>query len=593
MSARIPRSFIDDLLSRVDIVDVIDARVPLKKAGKDYKACCPFHDEKTPSFTVSQDKQFYHCFGCGAHGSAIGFLMEYEHMNFPEAVEELAARAGIEVPREAATATRSERADDLIPTLKQAQRFYQQQLRAPAGRAAVDYLKIRGVSGEIAAAFNLGYAADAWNGLLNAVGTDAAAQAALARAGLTVKKDDGGYYDRFRARLMFPIEDYRGRLIGFGGRVIGAGEPKYLNSPDTPLFHKGRELYGLFRAREAIRAANRVLVVEGYMDVIALAQFGVDYAVATLGTATTRDHLERLFRFAPEVVFCFDGDRAGREAAWRALENALPVVHAGRQAGFLFLPEGEDPDTLVRKEGRAAFEARLRNVIALPDLFFQTLSQRVDLQRLDGRARLVELARPLLAAMQPDALRGLMLERLADLAQLTPQRLDALVGRPASATARAPQPQGRATSDRKPSLVRLAVALLLHEPALAAGYIAQRETLGDSDEPGMDLLRELLNVLAREPHLRTGALVEHFRGSPHEGAIGRLAVWRHPVLDQDRAAELAGVMRGLRRAANERATERLLMKERTQGRLDAADKVELRRLLEEKTRLLSGNPRET
>ena len=593
MSARIPRSFIDDLLSRVDIVDVIDARVPLKKAGKDYKACCPFHDEKTPSFTVSQDKQFYHCFGCGAHGSAIGFLMEYEHMNFPEAVEELAARAGIEVPREAAAATKSERADDLIPILKQAQRFYQQQLRAPAGRAAVDYLKKRGVSGEIAAAFNLGYAADAWNGLLNAVGTAAAAQAALARAGLTVKKDGGGYYDRFRARLMFPIEDYRGRLIGFGGRVIGAGEPKYLNSPDTPLFHKGRELYGLFRAREAIRAANRVLVVEGYMDVIALAQFGVDYTVATLGTATTRDHLERLFRFAPEVVFCFDGDRAGREAAWRALENALPVVHAGRQAAFLFLPEGEDPDTLVRKEGRAAFEARLRNAIALPDLFFQTLAQRVDLQRLDGRARLVELARPLLAAMQPDALRSLMLERLAELAQLPPQRLDALVGRPASAPVSVRAPQGRATPDRKPSLVRLAVALLLHEPGLAAGYTTQCEALAGSDEPGMDLLRELLNVLAREPHLRTGALVERFRGSPHEGAIGKLAVWRHPVLEQDRAAELAGVMRGLRRAANERATERLLLKERTQGRLDAADKAELRRLLEEKTRLLSGNPRET
>ena len=411
MAGRIPKQFIDDLITRVDIVELIDERVPLKKAGKDYKANCPFHEEKTPSFTVSADKQFYHCFGCGVHGTAIGFLMEYDHMSFPEAVEELARRAGVEIPRATYSAAAPEApvGPDLLELMRDAARLYRSQLREhPQAPIAIDYLKGRGITGEIAKEFELGFAPDGWDNLLKVLGGDEEGSPArsasssshkysresLVTAGLAIKKDGGGYYDRFRARIMFPIHDHRGRIVGFGGRVLDKGEPKYLNSPETPLFHKGRELYGLYHAREPIKRENRVLVVEGYMDVVALAQYGIDFAVATLGTATTRDHLERLFRHAPEVIFCFDGDRAGREAAWRALETTLPVLRDGRQASFLFLPEGEDPDTLVRKEGAEAFRARLRTAKPLPDFLFETLVRQVDLTRLDGRARLVELARP-------------------------------------------------------------------------------------------------------------------------------------------------------------------------------------------------------
>jgi DNA primase len=374
MAGRIPRQFIDELMLRSDIVEVIDARVPLKKAGKDYKACCPFHQEKTPSFTVSADKQFYHCFGCGQHGTVIGFLMEYDRMSFPEAVEELARRAGMEIPKEAGT-FEPEPSGDLLELLREASRFYRAQLREHP--PAIEYLKQRGITGEVARDFELGYAPESWDSLVRALGKDNNAREAMVRAGLAVKKDGGGYYDRFRARVMFPIYDHRGRIVGFGGRIIDKGEPKYLNSPETPLFHKGRELYGLFRARDAIRRSGRVMVVEGYMDVVAVAQSGIDYVVATLGTATTRDHLERLFRHASEVVFCFDGDRAGREAAWRALETTLDVLRDGWQASFLFLPDGEDPDTLVRKEGREAFEARLGKATALADFMFQGLSAKV------------------------------------------------------------------------------------------------------------------------------------------------------------------------------------------------------------------------
>src|SRR3989344_4815980 len=426
MAGRIPKQFIDE-------------RVPLRKAGKDYKACCPFHEEKTPSFTVSADKQFYHCFGCGAHGSAIGFLMDYDHMSFPEAVEELATRAGLPVPQEARSTTEadSDTGADLLGIMGEASRFYRQKLREhPQAREAADYLKGRGITGEIANEFGLGFESEGWDNLVRVLGKDPESREALVRAGLAAKKDGGGFYDRFRARVMFPIEDHRGRIVAFGGRVIGKGEPKYLNSPETPLFHKGRELYGLFRAREALKRENRVLVVGGYMDVVALAQYGIDFAVATLGTATTRDHLERLFRHAPEVIFCFDGDRAVREAAWRALETTLPVLRDGRQASFLFLPDGEDPDTLVRKEGAAAFHARLSVAKPLPDFLFETLVKQVDLTRLDGRARLVELARPHLSKVAPGALQQLMQDRLSELSRFDPAKLSKLVGTTLQTSAR-------------------------------------------------------------------------------------------------------------------------------------------------------------
>jgi len=346
MAGRIPQSFIDEVLNRTDIVEVIDTRVPLKKAGREFKACCPFHTEKTPSFTVSQVKQFYHCFGCGEHGTAITFLMDYEHMEFVEAIEELARRAGLEVPRETGT-THSQTPSTLLhyALLERVADYYQEQLRThPQAGRAVEYLKQRGLTGEVAARFNIGFAPPGWENIAAALDADGTIHKQLLELGLTIERDTGGSaYDRFRDRIQFPIRDRRGRTIGFGGRVLDDSTPKYLNSPESPVFHKGQELYGLFEARKAVRKLERILVVEGYMDVVALAQFGINYAVATLGTATTHEHLERLFRTVPEVVFCFDGDRAGREAAWRALENTLPVLRDGREARFLFLPDEEDP----------------------------------------------------------------------------------------------------------------------------------------------------------------------------------------------------------------------------------------------------------
>ena len=360
MAGRIPPSFIDDLLARIDIVDLIGQRIALRKAGKDFQARCPFHDERTPSFTVSPDKQFYHCFGCGAHGTAIGFLMEHDRLAFREAVEELAQRVGLVIPSDGEPIRTGPDQGPLYQVLEQAAELYRQQLRShPEAARAVDYLKGRGLTGEIAARYGLGYAPSGWDFLLSRLGRDPAGRQRLLQAGL-ITDQDGKSYDRLRERIVFPIRDRRGRVIGFGGRVLGDGKPKYLNSPETPVFHKGRELYGLYEAQKARRKLERLLVVEGYMDVIALAQFGIDYAVATLGTATTPEHLQLLLRSAPELVFCFDGDRAGRDAAWKALQTALPLATGNQSLRFLFLPEGEDPDTLVRAEGPGGLRAAAR-----------------------------------------------------------------------------------------------------------------------------------------------------------------------------------------------------------------------------------------
>jgi DNA primase len=590
MAGRIPREFIDSLLTRLDIVEVIDARVPLKKAGRDYKACCPFHEEKTPSFTVSQTKQFYHCFGCGAHGTAIGFLMEYDHMSFPEAVEELAARAGLQIPREAGyTPAKDQGGTDLLDVLEEAARFYRAQLRNhPKAPEAVDYLKGRGVSGEIAQSFGLGYAPEGWDNLTRTLGKDDKAREQLVAAGLAVKKEGGGYYDRFRNRVMFPIHDHRGRIVGFGGRVMVKEEPKYLNSPETALFHKGRELYGLFRAREVIKRENRVLVVEGYMDVVALAQFGIDNAVATLGTAATRDHLERLYRHAPEVVFCFDGDRAGREAAWRALDVALPLLTEGRQASFLFLPEGEDPDTLVRKEGREAFMQRVAAATPLPEFLFQGLAKQVDLGRLDGRARLAELAKPYLSKVPPGVLRELMLDRLAELTQTGREKLSSIV-KGAERSASPASPAGGGGQRQPPSLMRLAIAMLVQHPALAA-KVPRAEMFAELDEPGAGLFVSLLEWLQENPGLNTAAVVEHFRDSPDGAHVSRLAVWEHPALEQDVEAEFTGLVARFARQAIHAQTDYLLRKEKLEG-LSDPEKAELARLLKQKAAQAGPTPR--
>jgi len=521
MAGRIPQQFIDELISRVDIVDVIDARVPLKKKGREHVACCPFHNEKTPSFTVSQGKQFYHCFGCGAHGTALGFLMEYEHLDFVEAVEKLAAGIGLTVPREGgdSAAPRGPSPQPLYELMEQSAHFYQQQLRRhPQRQRAIDYLKKRGLSGEIAAAFGIGYAPDGWDHLLKALGQDKEQQDRLLTVGMLIEKDDGRRYDRFRDRIMFPIRDYRGRVIAFGGRILDKGEPKYLNSPETPIFHKGRELYGLFEAKQALREIPRLLVVEGYMDVVALAQFDIRYAVATLGTAVTKDHLERLFRTTSEVVFCFDGDRAGRDAAWRGLENALPLMREGHQLHFMFLPEGEDPDTLVRSIGRDGFEQRVTQAQPLSEYFFEQMGKQADITRLDGRARLVELCRPYLSKLPPGVYRHLMLDRLARLAHMERDALERMLGGEAAPTATPAAPAAvrparpPAAARHQPSLVRSAIGLLLQRPALAQ-LVAEPQQLSGLHLPGTPLLVEMLDLLRQQPHLTTGALLEHWRQS--------------------------------------------------------------------------------
>lgn len=433
MAGRIPEHFIQDLLARTDLVALIDSRVPLKKAGRNYSACCPFHQEKTPSFTVAPDKQFYYCFGCGASGNAVGFLMEYDHLSFPEAVEQLATRAGLEVPREGGGDARKEKArrdrlQTLYDLLARAERFYRQQLKnAPERQKAVNYLKGRGLTGQIAARYGLGFAPPGYDNLSQGLSLDNEGIEQALTAGLLVRKEDSGRtYDKFRDRIQFPIRDGRGRTIGFGGRVLGDGKPKYLNSPETPVFHKGKELYGLWEWRQSRDKTDRLYVVEGYMDVIALAQHGVPNAVATLGTATSEDHCHLLFRQVNEVVFCFDGDNAGRRAAWRALESALPALDDGKQARFLFLPEGEDPDTLVRAQGPEALLALTDKADTLATYLFRHLSEGLDLNTVDGRARLARLALPFLDKPAGPVYRALLEEELARLTRLERSALEKL-----------------------------------------------------------------------------------------------------------------------------------------------------------------------
>jgi len=539
MAGRIPQSFIDELLARTDIVEVVGSRVQLKKAGREWKAPCPFHNEKTPSFWVSPDKQFYHCFGCGAHGTALGFLMEHDKLPFPDAVEELASRLGLEVPREDdGRGPRERPAEDLYSVLAQATQFYRDALTESAH--ARDYVKKRGLNTETCVKFAIGYAPDSWDAVLRRFGGAEDKVRRLAEVGLVIERSgdrEAGFYDRFRDRLMFPIRDIRGRTVGFGGRIIGAGEPKYLNSPETPLFHKGRELYGLYEARQALRQVDRLLVVEGYMDVVRLAQAGIQYAVATLGTATTPEHLNRLFRVTSEVVFCFDGDRAGRQAAWRALENALGHARDGRQLRFLFLPEGHDPDSLVGEEGRDAFESRLADAVPLSEFLVGQLAAQADLASVDGRARLAELARPLVQRVPEGIYRELLLDRLAEEVRMPAGRLLGLLGLDGSAPAATQRPaRERArprTAGRKPLLTQ-AIMLVLHQPAAAAKVAGDVPRLRGLPTRGVDGLVELLATAAAEPKLTTAQLVERWRDRPEGARIAELAASESLV--RDRAA---------------------------------------------------------
>jgi DNA primase len=534
MGGLIPDSFIEELLGRVDIVEVIERRVPLKKAGREFQARCPFHDEKTPSFTVSPQKQFYHCFGCGAHGSAIGFMMNYEGLEFVDAVEELARMAGLEVPRDSSAAPRRP-SSGLYDLLSSAAAWYQEQLKAHP--PAIEYLKQRGLSGEIAARFGIGYAPAGWDGLIQQLGTDDQRLERLQRAGM-LSQGKSGAYDKFRDRIMFPIHDRRGRVIAFGGRALGDDGPKYLNSPETELFHKGRELYGLYLARKSQPRLDRVLVVEGYMDVVALAQFGFENCVATLGTATTGDHAELLFRAADEVIYCFDGDRAGRQAAWRALEATLPRLRDGRQARFLFLPEGEDPDSMVRGGGRAAFETLLAESQPLSEYFFDHLKAGVDMNSIDGRARLIGLASPHLDQVPEGVFRDMMFARLEELARHR-------VTRPsAGATSRVLTPPSSGAPSGQRTAMRLALAHLVQNPALASG-LSNMEAFAGCDLPGFEIYRELVDFCAKSPNMTTAQLLELWHDRPAVSHLKKLATWKLQGDEEHLAREFHDAVAGL------------------------------------------------
>jgi DNA primase len=588
---RIPQTFIDELIARADIVEVIGARVQLKKAGREYKACCPFHNEKTPSFWVSPDKQFFHCFGCGKHGTVLGFLMDHDHLAFPEAVEELATRLSLEVPHEGGAAPGgARRADESLYELtgKVARFFAQCLAREPRAR---DYLTQRGLGAEIIERFAIGYAPNSWNELLKRFGATEAERNSLAEAGVIVERERGAtqhaerHYDRFRDRIMFPIRDARARVIAFGGRIIDAGEPKYLNSPETVLFHKGRELYGLYETRRARPNLARLLIVEGYMDVVRLHQAGIDYALATLGTATTPEHLRRIFRLVPAVVFAFDGDRAGRAAAWRALQQALPEAREGREIRFLFLPQGHDPDTLVGEEGREAFEQRLQSAVPLSEYLVSELSGQCELASADGRARFAASARPLFARVPPGVYRELLLERLAQVVGLSAARLEELWSagpdKPAAAAALpAPSRPVRRVSGGRGSLVRQAIVRLLHYPAIAAEVSpAERAGLDASDEAGVALLRELLDNLAAAPAQIPAQVIERFNGREEGETLQKLLEREEVITNVTGAAgELRAAVAKLADLAAGRRLEALESKSRA-GSLAPHELEEFQRLI--------------
>ena len=629
MAGLIPQSFIDDLLNRSDIVEVVSSRIQLKKAGKNYTACCPFHKEKTPSFSVSPDKQFYYCFGCGAGGNALGFIMDHDSLDFPQAVEDLAKRAGMEVPREESGPGRKPRQpvdSPLYPLLDAAADYYRQALKShPARKAAVEYLKSRGLSGVIARDFSLGFAPPGWDNLIKHLGGDTLQHKAMLDAGLLIENaETGRSYDRFRDRVMFPIRDSRGRIIAFGGRVLGDDKPKYLNSPETPVFHKGQELYGLYEARKSNRDLDEIMVVEGYMDVIALAQQGLRNAVATLGTATSDEHLKRLFRVVPSVLFCFDGDAAGRKAAWRALESTLPNLQDGKRARFLFLPEGEDPDSLVRREGTDAFLARIQQQAQpLADYFFQQLSEEADPRSLEGKAHLATLAAPLIEKIPGVNLRTLMRQRLGEITGL---HGDALQQMTAAAPTAAPhyddnayydastgheedayyapqeppqprrsdkkdwkkdwkkpgqRPDFKARGPRTPTSVEppalTTLRTLLHHPELAQ-KVEDASNFAAEDDTYAQLLVALLGTLQKNPKLRSLQLIARWHGTDQGRLLRALAEKEWLISADNLEQQFFDTITTLASRQRERSLEILLRKAR-QGELSAEEKDQLRNLL--------------
>ena len=577
----IPRDFITLLLARIDVVDFINQHVPLrKKSGSNYFACCPFHQEKSASFSVSQTKQFYYCFGCGAHGNAIDFIMQQDHLTFPEAIEALAKQYGLTVPKTQGAYQKEDTTSKLYELMAAATQQYQHALKQSSH--AMNYLKNRGISSAIAEQFNLGYAPGGWTFLFDLLGKTETDKKNLLDGGLIIKKESGGFYDRFRDRLIFPITDHRGRIIGFGGRVIDQGEPKYLNSPETPLFQKGHELYGLHQTLSANRHLNRILLVEGYMDVIALFQHGISNVVATLGTATTKYHLERLFRYSQDIIFCFDGDAAGRKAALRALPVIFPIAKDGVQIRFLFLPEGEDPDTLIRKEGQSVFEKRIETSLPLSTFFFQSLSEHCDMASVEGRARFAAQALTEIKTLPSGILQSMFLEELSKRARLS---LDTLKkGIPTFSTAPTSHPSSlqRTVQIKLHPAVKKIVGLLLQFPQKAHTLPL---TFLPSSTQDADLINKIISVIQSEPNMTTGLLLEHFRGQPEEMLLKKLAEWEHFIPDEGVIGELLGAIRLLNALSIDQKINHLLQKS-ADNCLSDEEKLQLSAFIQEKKTLL-------
>ena len=564
MAGKIPRSFIDDLLARTDIIDLIDGKVGLKKAGKDYQACCPFHNEKSPSFTVSQDKQFYHCFGCGAHGNAISFMMDYEKLDFVDAIEELASMLHMEVPRENThgqsskphVSAEQKRSD--YDLMLQTSQFYEHQLkRHDNSNAVIEYLKGRGLSGQTVKKFMIGYAPSEWDGLCKHLGGTVTQKKQLVDLKLASEKTPGRQFDFFRDRLMFPIRDKRGRVIAFGGRILqGDNGPKYLNSPETRIFHKGFELYGLYEAKQAFKKLTQVMVVEGYMDVVALSEQGIEYAVAALGTATTSEHMQTLFRTTDKVICCYDGDRAGKDAAWRALENALPYLNNGKSLQFVFLPDGEDPDSLVQKEGKELFEQRLEQASDFGKVLFERLSIDIDIATDAGKAKLMSLALPLIEKVPSDFYQENLLEKLARLIGRTREQLNQKLNNP--------RQQQSVQSKFKMTPMRIAIGLLLQHPNLA-NTIPHSPELVELNLPGLALFKNLQALCLKHPHINTGQILELHRDTPEFKALSHLAGWQHQIAEEQLAIYFQNTFKFIEDQCLNHRLETLLIKDKTQG----------------------------
>lgn len=582
MKGSIPRTFIDDILTKINIVDLINSRVKLKKAGRDYQACCPFHHEKTPSFTVSDKKQFYHCFGCGAHGNAISFLMEYDKLEFLEAVEELAGFLGLEIPYEKrphfndnGKQVNFHTKRNLYELMQEIAKFYQQQL--PLNIPAQSYLQQRGLSPEIIERFQIGYVPNAMDTVYRQFGKTREEQQKLFDLGMLSRNDRGNVYDKFRNRIMFPIRDRRGRTVAFGGRVLTDEKPKYLNSPETITYHKGSELYGLFEALQAEDSPQKLLVVEGYMDVVALAQFGVNYAVASLGTSTTSEQIQLLFRSTEQVICCYDGDRAGRDAAWRALENALPYLEDGRQLKFIFLPDDEDPDSFIRQFGKQGFEEYIEKAQSLSEFLFAHLTPQVDFSSKEGKAKLAALAIPLIKQIPGDVLRLDLRNTLAKkLGILDPTQLESLLPNPAKSHNETTVP----TMQFKRTPMRILIALLLQNPELVK-FIPDLEPLKNLDEPGYDLLAELTALCREKIGISAGQLLEHWRDTPQQGTLEKLLAWNHLIEDDKIEDTFRETLRYFYLQLVDKRIQWLIAKDRAEG-LDLNEKQELSHLLVKK-----------